>query len=176
MLNAVISDFNFNSMHPDNLKSALKFIQLVTIPNLFPFKDVQKCQHCQLCVLRENSITGGFYSYVYLSLMILCQILPSMPWYFRRIAILYVTSEARRLQTFSIQGWRNFLRIVCFPTPPLGYFFQFSFLFFPVNLLHFHNYNSLGDKWGKSTCPAGATAITDRVLSHAFVRAISFSK
>ena len=30
-------------------------MQLVTITYLFPFKLVQKCQCCQLCVSRENS-------------------------------------------------------------------------------------------------------------------------
>ena len=34
-------------------KFTLAFIQLATITNLFPLEVVQKCQHCQLCVLRE---------------------------------------------------------------------------------------------------------------------------
>ena len=41
-LDAVISDFIFNSMHPDKLKFALKFIQPVIIPYLSPSKVVQK--------------------------------------------------------------------------------------------------------------------------------------
>ena len=28
---------------------------LLTVSNLFALEDVQSCQHCQLCVLRENS-------------------------------------------------------------------------------------------------------------------------
>ena len=41
-----------------NCQCVLKFIQLSTISNvdLFPLEIVQKCQHYQLCVLRENSI------------------------------------------------------------------------------------------------------------------------
>ena len=48
-----ISDFTFNSKHCN--KFALKLISLLTVSNLFPLDFVQKCQHCQLCMLRENS-------------------------------------------------------------------------------------------------------------------------
>ena len=33
----------------------MKLIRLLTISNLFALEVVQSCQHCQLCVLRENS-------------------------------------------------------------------------------------------------------------------------
>ena len=39
-----------------HIKFTLKIIQLTTLPNLFPLEVVQKCQHNQLWVLRENSI------------------------------------------------------------------------------------------------------------------------
>ena len=37
------------------MEICIKVYQLVTITNLFPFEVVQRCQHCQLCPLRENS-------------------------------------------------------------------------------------------------------------------------
>ena len=46
---------NFSAKHHDKCKFTLKFILLVTIPNLFSLQVVRKCQNCQLCVLQENS-------------------------------------------------------------------------------------------------------------------------
>ena len=46
-LDVITIDINFISKHVDKLKFALKIIQLVTIPNLFPLEVVQKCQHCK---------------------------------------------------------------------------------------------------------------------------------
>ena len=34
----------------------MKLVRLLTVSNLFGLEVVQSCQHCQLCVLRENSI------------------------------------------------------------------------------------------------------------------------
>ena len=42
-------------MNHDKWKSAFKFIHLVYLFNLFPLEVEQKFQHCQLCVLPENS-------------------------------------------------------------------------------------------------------------------------
>ena len=55
-LDIEINPFNFNSKHYDKCKFSLKLIGLLTVSNLFPLEVVQKYQHCQLCVLRENSI------------------------------------------------------------------------------------------------------------------------
>ena len=55
-----ISHSNFNSKHDDKCKFTFTFIPLVTTCNLFPLEVVQKYQHCQLCVLRENSIVSFF--------------------------------------------------------------------------------------------------------------------
>ena len=56
-LDIEINPFNFNSKHYDKCPFSLKLIGLLTVSNLFPLELVQKkCQHCQLCVLRENSI------------------------------------------------------------------------------------------------------------------------
>ena len=46
-----ISHFDFNSEYHDKCKSALKLIKILTVSNLFSLEVVQKCQHCQLCVL-----------------------------------------------------------------------------------------------------------------------------
>ena len=43
-----------DSKYDAKCKFSLTFSQLVTITNLFLFEVEQKCQHCQLCVLREN--------------------------------------------------------------------------------------------------------------------------
>ena len=48
-------NWKFHSCSPLEFSFIFKFIQLVTIPDLFPLKFVQKCQHCKVCVLRENS-------------------------------------------------------------------------------------------------------------------------
>ena len=53
-VHTVVSDIYLDSKYHVKCKFASKFIQLVTITTLFPFGVVQKCQHCQLCVLREN--------------------------------------------------------------------------------------------------------------------------
>ena len=53
-----INHFDYNSKHHDKYKSALKLIALLTIYNSFPLEVVQKYQHCQLYVLRENSVAG----------------------------------------------------------------------------------------------------------------------
>ena len=52
-----ISHLNFNSKHYDKCEFALKLIPLATTSNLLLLEVVQKRQYCQLCVLRENSIT-----------------------------------------------------------------------------------------------------------------------
>ena len=39
----------------------MKLIRLLTVSNLFALEVVQSCQHCQLCVLRENSILVSFF-------------------------------------------------------------------------------------------------------------------
>ena len=51
-LDEEISHFSFNSKHHDKVIFALKLIWLLTVYNL---EVAQKCQCCQLCVLRENS-------------------------------------------------------------------------------------------------------------------------
>ena len=48
-----ISHFNYNSKYYDKCKSASKLIRLLSDDNLF-WLVVQKCQHCQLCILWEN--------------------------------------------------------------------------------------------------------------------------
>ena len=50
-----ISHFNYNSKHFDQCKIALKQIGLKLVFNLFSLELDQKCQHCQLCVLGENT-------------------------------------------------------------------------------------------------------------------------
>ena len=35
----------------------MKLIRLLTVSNIFALEVVQSCQHCQLCVLQENSNT-----------------------------------------------------------------------------------------------------------------------
>ena len=55
-LDREINHFNFNSKHYEKCKFALKLIEFLTVSNLFKLEVVQKCQHCQLCVLQKNSI------------------------------------------------------------------------------------------------------------------------
>ena len=43
----------------------MKLIRLLTVSNLFALETVQSCQHCQLCVLRENSIIWSFILEIY---------------------------------------------------------------------------------------------------------------
>ena len=54
-VDTVVRHIYFGLKYHVKSKFASKFIQLVTITNLFPFEVVQKYQYCQLCVLRENS-------------------------------------------------------------------------------------------------------------------------
>ena len=54
-MDIVINHPNFNLRYHDKCEVALKFISLVTTSNLFSLETVQKCQHCQVCVLWENS-------------------------------------------------------------------------------------------------------------------------
>ena len=54
-VDTVVSQIYFDSKYHAKCKFASKFIQLVTITDLFPFEVVQRCQHCQLCPLPENS-------------------------------------------------------------------------------------------------------------------------
>ena len=66
-VDTVVSHIYFGSKYLVKCQSALKFMQLVTIINLFPFEDIQKSQHFQLCVyygkirlfLPSNSLTTG---------------------------------------------------------------------------------------------------------------------
>ena len=55
-MDIVNSHLNFNSKHHDKYKLALKLIRLAATTNSFSLEVVQKCQYCQLCVLRENSV------------------------------------------------------------------------------------------------------------------------
>ena len=57
MTDREIHHINKNSKHHDKCKFPLKLIRFLTVSNLFTFEVVQKCQCCQLCVLRENLIT-----------------------------------------------------------------------------------------------------------------------
>ena len=57
-MDIIISHLNFNLKHHDNCRSVLKLISLATTSNLFSSEVVQKCQYCQLCVLREIPILG----------------------------------------------------------------------------------------------------------------------
>ena len=50
-----IHHINKNSQHHGKCKFAFKLIRFLTVSNLFTLEIVQKCQHCQLCVLWENS-------------------------------------------------------------------------------------------------------------------------
>ena len=55
LLDVVISHINFISKHDDKYTFTVKFIQLLKIIKSFPLEVAQKCQHCQLYALRENS-------------------------------------------------------------------------------------------------------------------------
>ena len=52
-VDTVVCHIYFYSKCHVKSKFTSKFIQLAT--NLFPLEVLQKCQHCQLCVLREKS-------------------------------------------------------------------------------------------------------------------------
>ena len=43
----------------NNVNLLSKLIRLLTVSNLFALEVVQSCEHCQLCVLQENS-KGNF--------------------------------------------------------------------------------------------------------------------
>ena len=51
----VISHIYLDSKYYDKCKFTLKFIQLVTNPNLFPLEVVQKCKHVNI-VLRKTRL------------------------------------------------------------------------------------------------------------------------
>ena len=55
-MDVVINYLYFNLKHHDKCKFTFKLILLIITSNLFSLEVVQKCQHCQLYVLRENSI------------------------------------------------------------------------------------------------------------------------
>ena len=55
-LNATISHINIILKYHHKCKFAWTFIQFSTNSNIFPLEIVQKWQHCQLYVLRKNSI------------------------------------------------------------------------------------------------------------------------
>ena len=56
LIHIVISYLNFKSKHHDKCKFAVKLISLANTSNFFfSLEVVQKCQHYQLSVLRENS-------------------------------------------------------------------------------------------------------------------------
>ena len=48
----VTSYMNFKSIHHDRYEFTKRLMQLVGASNLFALEVVQKCQHCQLCVLQ----------------------------------------------------------------------------------------------------------------------------
>ena len=48
----VNSYLHLNSQHHEKCKCALKFILLATTSNLISLEVLQKCQHCQFCVLQ----------------------------------------------------------------------------------------------------------------------------
>ena len=54
-MDIVISYLNFNSKNYDKCRFVVELISLVNTSYLFSLEVVQKCQHCQLCVLWENS-------------------------------------------------------------------------------------------------------------------------
>ena len=56
-IDIVVSHLNFNLKHHDKCKFVVELIRWCEGSNLFPLEVVQKCQHCQLCVLRKNSST-----------------------------------------------------------------------------------------------------------------------
>ena len=62
-MDIVISYLNFNLKYHDKYTFVVKLISLANTCNLFSLEVVQKCQHCQLCVLRENSIGYRFDEY-----------------------------------------------------------------------------------------------------------------
>ena len=55
MTDRQIHHINYNSKHHGKCKFHFKCIRFLTVSNLFTLEVVQKCQHCQLCVLQENS-------------------------------------------------------------------------------------------------------------------------
>ena len=55
-LDSEICDINYNSKYYGKFKFTLKLIRLLTVCNWYPLEVEQKCQHWQLCVLREKFI------------------------------------------------------------------------------------------------------------------------
>ena len=53
-----ISHLNFNLKHHDKWTFVLKLISFATNSHLFSLEVVQKCKHCQPCVLWQNSNEG----------------------------------------------------------------------------------------------------------------------
>ena len=47
---------SYNSKDHEKCKFTLKVLRYLTVSNLFTLEVIQKCQCCQLCVSRENSI------------------------------------------------------------------------------------------------------------------------
>ena len=54
-LHTVISHICFISMYHDQFQFVVKLFRFVIKSILFSLEAIQKCQRCQLCVLRENS-------------------------------------------------------------------------------------------------------------------------
>ena len=55
----VVTHLNFSLKHHENYKFAVILILLVVTSNSIPLEGIQKCQNCQLCVLRGNSNAGA---------------------------------------------------------------------------------------------------------------------
>ena len=68
MADRQIHHINYNSKHHGKCKFGFKCIRFLTVSNLFTLEVVQKCQHCQLCVLQENSIRPSLSPKLFLSL------------------------------------------------------------------------------------------------------------
>ena len=65
-----------NSKHPSACQLALKWIHFSTLSNLFWLEVVQKCQCCQLCVLRENSTQVAFSQVITAGMVLMCAKMP----------------------------------------------------------------------------------------------------
>ena len=65
-----------NSKHPSACQFELKWILFSTISNLFRLEVVQKCQYCQLCVLRENSTQVAFSQVITAGMVLICAKMP----------------------------------------------------------------------------------------------------
>ena len=61
-LDTIISHINFHSVFNDQFQFEFKLIELVTVSILFSLEATQKCQYCQLCVIRkkpDRNMLGG---------------------------------------------------------------------------------------------------------------------